>query len=312
MYFENCYSLPVHKEPIKCNKIFRPWDFCEGVSSSSEIKCDDQDSTISTTTEENPRSIEKCLEEECQSNYPEKRLHETNYPGKNHDGTRYPEKNHDGTRYPEIRCSETRCTETRCPETKCPEPIYSETSEYPPVNRQKEISQGEFSNNEAAKKREREAPADKPNKSTSATSGIGFRKPERSAQISTAKKQGGAKAPLALEESLKSVQNLPGLQQYPAPVEQYPLYPEMLHANLAQSLGLTPSDPLFLESIAQGYALEEYARVLSQEHQAKLLSSRKQRPKKYRCPHCEVGFSNNGQLKGHIRIHTGNFFSHFF
>lgn len=31
----------------------------------------------------------------------------------------------------------------------------------------------------------------------------------------------------------------------------------------------------------------------------------KARPKKYRCPFCQVGFSNNGQLKGHVRIHTG-------
>ncbi|KAK2719513.1 early growth response protein 1-like [Artemia franciscana] len=36
-------------------------------------------------------------------------------------------------------------------------------------------------------------------------------------------------------------------------------------------------------------------------HQAQ----RKPRPKKFRCPHCGVGFSNNGQLKGHIRSHTG-------
>lgn len=64
------------------------------------------------------------------------------------------------------------------------------------------------------------------------------------------------------------------------------------------------TDPALLESIANGYALEEYARVLNQEHQVKILN-RKQRPKKYKCPHCNVGFSNNGQLKGHIRIHTG-------
>lgn len=32
---------------------------------------------------------------------------------------------------------------------------------------------------------------------------------------------------------------------------------------------------------------------------------RKQRPKKFQCPHCQVAFSNNGQLRGHIRIHTG-------
>lgn len=86
-----------------------------------------------------------------------------------------------------------------------------------------------------------------------------------------------------------------------------PLHPELLQTNLSQSLGLANADPLLLESFAHGYALEEYARVLNQEHHAKLLNSRKQRPKKYKCPHCDVGFSNNGQLKGHIRIHTGTF-----
>lgn len=89
--------------------------------------------------------------------------------------------------------------------------------------------------------------------------------------------------------------------------EPYPIYPDLVHANLAQSLGLNPADPLFLESMAQGYAMEEYARIISQEQQAKLMNGRKQRPKKYKCPHCDVGFSNNGQLKGHIRIHTGWF-----
>ncbi|XP_030766931.1 zinc finger protein 420-like [Sitophilus oryzae] len=85
-----------------------------------------------------------------------------------------------------------------------------------------------------------------------------------------------------------------------------PLYPpEVLQNNLAQHLGLSPSNPLILESLTQGYALEEYARVLNQEHEAKMLAAKKQRPKKYRCSHCNVGFSNNGQLKGHIRIHTG-------
>ncbi|EEC02493.1 zinc finger, C2H2 type, putative [Ixodes scapularis] len=33
--------------------------------------------------------------------------------------------------------------------------------------------------------------------------------------------------------------------------------------------------------------------------------SKKQRPKRFQCPHCKVSFSNNGQLKGHVRIHTG-------
>ncbi|KAL1398806.1 hypothetical protein pipiens_008670 [Culex pipiens pipiens] len=61
-----------------------------------------------------------------------------------------------------------------------------------------------------------------------------------------------------------------------------------------------PVDPLTYDQMEQ-----EYFRVLSEDAKAKLLSSRKQRPKKFKCPHCDVAFSNNGQLKGHIRIHTG-------
>lgn len=83
------------------------------------------------------------------------------------------------------------------------------------------------------------------------------------------------------------------------------VYSDVLQPNLCQALGVASTDPLFLESMAHGIAIEEYARILNQEHQAKLLAAKKQRPKKYKCPHCEVGFSNNGQLKGHIRIHTG-------
>ncbi|XP_076295136.1 uncharacterized protein LOC143216180 [Lasioglossum baleicum] len=43
--------------------------------------------------------------------------------------------------------------------------------------------------------------------------------------------------------------------------------------------------------------------IQSQEEAAKQL--KKLRPKRFRCEHCDVAFSNNGQLKGHIRIHTG-------
>ncbi|CRK94534.1 CLUMA_CG008037, isoform A [Clunio marinus] len=51
---------------------------------------------------------------------------------------------------------------------------------------------------------------------------------------------------------------------------------------------------------------QEYARVIAEEARAKMLSAKKQRPKKFKCPHCDVAkFSNNGQLKSHIRTHTG-------
>lgn len=52
---------------------------------------------------------------------------------------------------------------------------------------------------------------------------------------------------------------------------------------------------------------QEYARIMAEEAETRNMNARKQRPKKYKCPHCNVAFSNNGQLKGHVRIHTGRF-----
>ena len=37
----------------------------------------------------------------------------------------------------------------------------------------------------------------------------------------------------------------------------------------------------------------------------KQLAERKSRQKKYKCDKCDSSFSNNGQLRGHMRIHTG-------
>ncbi|XP_055323147.1 Krueppel-like factor 4 [Sitodiplosis mosellana] len=70
-------------------------------------------------------------------------------------------------------------------------------------------------------------------------------------------------------------------------------YPDLMLPNLP-FMGV---DPFVME--------QEYARVLAEEAQVKMMTARKQRPKKFKCPHCDVAFSNNGQLKGHIRIHTG-------
>lgn len=56
---------------------------------------------------------------------------------------------------------------------------------------------------------------------------------------------------------------------------------------------------------AEAAMLEEYGRLLREAQLQQQLKYRKQRPKKFRCPHCQVAFSNNGQLKGHVRIHTG-------
>lgn len=62
-----------------------------------------------------------------------------------------------------------------------------------------------------------------------------------------------------------------------------------------------------VDPITRGLMEQEYVRVMTEEAQNKMINMRKQRPKKFKCPHCDVAFSNNGQLKGHIRIHTGNY-----
>ncbi|XP_034949808.1 transcription factor btd-like [Chelonus insularis] len=49
--------------------------------------------------------------------------------------------------------------------------------------------------------------------------------------------------------------------------------------------------------------MEEAVKLLQEQDAAKQM--KKLRPKKFRCEYCDVAFSNNGQLKGHIRIHTG-------
>ena len=65
------------------------------------------------------------------------------------------------------------------------------------------------------------------------------------------------------------------------------------HLNVG-NIGMDPFSLTLME--------QEYNRVIAEEARAKLLNSKKQRPKKFKCPTCDVAFSNNGQLKGHIRI----------
>ncbi|XP_078053674.1 uncharacterized protein LOC144479057 [Augochlora pura] len=49
----------------------------------------------------------------------------------------------------------------------------------------------------------------------------------------------------------------------------------------------------------------EHAVEMIHRQEAEARQIKKLRPKKFRCEYCDVAFSNNGQLKGHIRIHTG-------
>lgn len=95
----------------------------------------------------------------------------------------------------------------------------------------------------------------------------------------------------------------PGLPppQVPAYFPNAQLFPQPLPTPSYHDLYL-PNLPF----INSGLTMEqECARILAEDAQVKMMTARKQRPKKFKCPHCEVAFSNNGQLKGHIRIHTG-------
>ncbi|KAH8311561.1 hypothetical protein KR044_006912 [Drosophila immigrans] len=77
-------------------------------------------------------------------------------------------------------------------------------------------------------------------------------------------------------------------------------------AAAAAAAATTPTAAAFgMDPFTLGLMEQEYARVMAEDAQLKALNARKQRPKKFKCPHCDVAFSNNGQLKGHIRIHTG-------
>lgn len=81
-----------------------------------------------------------------------------------------------------------------------------------------------------------------------------------------------------------------------------PLMPEYLY------MPPTPPADHFMpfDTYSLNFMEQEYARVMAEEARAKMMSTKKQRPKKFKCPHCDVAkFSNNGQLKSHIRTHTG-------
>lgn len=97
---------------------------------------------------------------------------------------------------------------------------------------------------------------------------------------------------------------LPSLQQMSGFFPTTPFFPQPTPTTsypdlMLPNLPFMSVDPFVME--------QEYARVLAEEAQVKMMTARKQRPKKFKCPHCDVAFSNNGQLKGHIRIHTGKF-----
>lgn len=93
-----------------------------------------------------------------------------------------------------------------------------------------------------------------------------------------------------------SITSLPEMSPNTIPTPSF-AYPPLTDPASMSYLGLDPYTLTLME--------QEYIRVLAEENHHKQMSAKKQRPKKFKCPHCDVAFSNNGQLKGHIRIHTG-------
>ena len=99
------------------------------------------------------------------------------------------------------------------------------------------------------------------------------------------------------------------VQRSPAPSEEYNLssYHQRACDALVFNQAMMPipmvspyHESLPIDLAQYGYAVRQVT-IEEQRHRA----MKKFRPKKFQCPSCRVAFSNNGQLKGHMRIHTG-------
>lgn len=127
---------------------------------------------------------------------------------------------------------------------------------------------------------------------------------EKSCKQTTDTMDGQTTLPNKISPTKLNAQQLPSMQQMPGFFPTTPFFPQPTPATsypdlMLPNIPFMGVDPFVME--------QEYARVLAEEAQVKMMTARKQRPKKFKCPHCDVAFSNNGQLKGHIRIHTGKF-----
>ena len=105
----------------------------------------------------------------------------------------------------------------------------------------------------------------------------------------------------------------PSMERFLASLESSP---EALHPSRLAALGMGPNEigelyqmAGFKPLIQHHYPSAAIAGATSSHHHNPSSSGKKQRPKRFRCPHCQVAFSNNGQLKGHVRSHTGNWHS---
>ena len=92
----------------------------------------------------------------------------------------------------------------------------------------------------------------------------------------------------------------PSQYNHPTPPSPHPA-PLSIMRGLQYMMCPPPSIGLSLPPVDQMSHLMQYRAV--QELQ---VAAKKRRQKKYKCDQCNASFSNNGQLRGHVRIHTGN------
>lgn len=82
--------------------------------------------------------------------------------------------------------------------------------------------------------------------------------------------------------------------RYPYPPPPLPSSVDPMMGAAAVQLSALPPDVATLHQLGL-LSTSDVSRWLAKRH----------RPKKFICDHCQAAFSNNGQLKGHVRIHTG-------
>ncbi|XP_066581945.1 Krueppel-like factor 15 [Prorops nasuta] len=101
--------------------------------------------------------------------------------------------------------------------------------------------------------------------------------------------------PVSLEPSCSFLPT-PQNHLHPVPQDGFPA----ILPGASSSLSTFASNPYAIGSF---YYQEAAELIRRQDMAAKQI--KKLRPKKFKCEHCDVSFSNNGQLRGHVRIHTG-------
>lgn len=134
-------------------------------------------------------------------------------------------------------------------------------------------------------------------KSLEYLSTLEFRRPESFASVSD-----GACSIVNVDIAGPSGSIIPELYAYALPDFHPAIHPGVHHTmHPGIDAGIHP------EILSPGFYNRTMEEAVQMVHRQDVVAKqmKKMRPKKFRCQYCDVAFSNNGQLKGHVRIHTG-------